>query len=81
MVTAKTLVGLACLISKWGGYDPVMTDGQQLSADQVAYATELAQDASVCLPEAFNSHVKNTKKKMASGEISGPIKVAMPCRE
>jgi hypothetical protein len=81
MITAKTIVGLACMISKFGGFDPMMVaQNSNLTADQIAYATELALETNVCLPSVFAKNVAITKEKMASGEIQGSPQIAMPCR-
>ena len=62
MLTAKTIVGLACLVSQGGTLQQVDPNAQLTKTD-VIHIVELAEKQP-CLPESFEKLVKETEDSM-----------------
>ncbi len=80
MLAAKTIVGLACLVSQ-GGTLQQLDPRARLTGADVKHIVELA-DEQPCLPESFEKLVKETEDKMQTelwlaGATSQPTKDCM----
>ncbi len=75
MITAQTLVGLACLLSNGGTADQAQL--QQLTEVQ-KQQVEVLTSEEPCLPENFEALVKQTEEKLKSGTGDVPNILAMP---
>ncbi|MEN0059831.1 MAG: hypothetical protein AAGB31_13405 [Bdellovibrio sp.] len=75
MITAQTLVGLACLLSNGGTADQAQL--QQLTETQTQHIEALMSEEP-CLPENFEALVKQTEEKLNSDTGDIPDILAMP---
>lgn len=67
MIVAKTIVGLACLLSQGVPMEKLDAEKSFSEAEKELVVAMAADGA--CLPETFEAHVKQTEEKILSGEL------------
>ena len=79
MITAKTLVGLACLLSQAGPGDNAALKKSLTEMEKTHLEALMSKEP--CLPESFESLLKETEDKIKSGEIPFSEQLSSPTRD
>lgn len=77
MITAKTLVGLACLISNKGPLDTSSIEAQLTPTEKTKVQAII--DTGICLPESLEMLIRQTKDGIEKGELIQVSSKDQPC--
>jgi len=76
MLTAQTLIGIACLIANRGPIDTAGIEAQL--GEQEKVAVESIIRSGTCLPEKLEKLLRETEIKIQNGEIESSASKSMP---